>query len=234
MSSLSPIQLLEAEELYYKKKAADVRTARRALEAAVPSHVPVQPVIQEAAEAVHVMRQIPVISLCGADEWKAELPKCFHQPVSKIDDVKTGFTGSMGECYGITESWDAVLGSATTTAQRISIIKGKKYTYAEGHGDRSGKPLHLNSIKNGIVPFYEFSQQEDPYFAIKKGGTAYWLAKKTSGYSFTPGCRYPHRISFEIVRRLTEEEGDLKSVPGIPQQTVRYKTLAVPPPRILS
>ena len=199
----------KAEE--YREKASSALAARLALEASSA-----------------IQRRIPVISLCGTDEWKVELPKCFDQPVSKTDDVKTGFTGSIGECYGITESWESVLGGATSTEDRISVIKEKNYVYPEG-SPRAGKPVHLNSMKYGIVPFYEFSQQvENPYFAIKKGGTAYWLAKKTSGYSFTPGRRYPHRISFEIVRRLTEEEGNLATVPGNVQQTVRYKTLTVP------
>jgi len=60
--------------------------------------------------------------------------------------------------------------------------------------------------------FFNFAQQADqPYFFIKRGTRPLWLVRKTGSYWYEdreddPSWN-PHRISFEFVRKVTEEEG---------------------------
>jgi hypothetical protein len=212
MFRLTPAQQHEAFQLYYEKHARLEAQAAAAAAAATKAELE--------------MRTIPFISLCGVSEFKEEFPKCFDTPVSKVDDVKPGHKGSLGICYSIQESLEPIL-NGCDTEQGIANIKEKKYIYPAS-SDRAGKPLDIISIKNGIVPFYEFTTHDNPYFAIKKGATGLWLAKRTSGYSYNPNIRYPHRFSFEIVRPLTEDEADLEMAPGNAQFLVRRKAIEVP------
>jgi len=86
-------------------------------------------------------------------------------------------------------------------------------------------PLEGAPLKTAVVTllrsFFEFAQQtEQPYFFIKKGTRPLWLVRKIGTYWYDDrGDGWnPHRISFEFVRDVTEEEG--KSHTGIGIKTL--------------
>jgi len=218
MDALTPIQQQEALELFHKRQALLASREKTRLMA-----------VQSAPQAPQTMREIPCISLgeSGSQAWKKNMLSSFQDSVSEISDVKPGMKGSIGICYGITESLAPILDNLGLE-DGVARVKAKKFAYT--CGARAGKPLHSLSIKYGVVPFYQFaSQTENPYFVIKKGTKGLWLAKKTSAYSYESGrTDYRHRFSFEIIRSLTEEEGNLEDIPGNSQVVVRYKTIAVP------
>ena len=63
----------------------------------------------------------------------------------------------------------------------------------------------------GLAEFYKFATESQPLFFIKQGTRCKWLVRKTGTYYYeerggTP-LWYPHRIPFEFVRVVTEEEG---------------------------
>jgi len=71
--------------------------------------------------------------------------------------------------------------------------------------------LMTTTNARALLGFYTFAQQtQQPYFFIKKGCKALWLVRKTSPYYYEDtgdALWYPHRIEFEFVRAVTEEEG---------------------------
>jgi hypothetical protein len=61
-----------------------------------------------------------------------------------------------------------------------------------------------------LKAFFSFAIGDQPYFFLRNGQTILGLCKKLGGYSFQfdpeNPMRYPHRISFEFLRRATEGE----------------------------
>jgi hypothetical protein len=83
------------------------------------------------------------------------------------------------------------------------------------------KPLLGAPIKTAVLTllraFFNFAQQTaQPYFFIKKGTRPLWLVRKTGTYWYEDREGWnPHRISFEFVRDVTEEEGRAHTGIGI-------------------
>jgi len=92
---------------------------------------------------------------------------------------------------------------------------------------------HLGApIKTAVLTllraFFDFAQQtEQPYFFIKKGTRPLWLVRKTGTYWYEDREGWnPHRISFEFVRDVTEEEG--RAHTGIGIKTLFQMEMAEP------
>jgi len=81
----------------------------------------------------------------------------------------------------------------------------------EDYVDAGNKPLPRMYI-TFLRMFFAFAQQdEQPTFFIKQGCRSRWLVRKTGAYWYDPRPEdpswNPHRISFEFVRPVTEDEG---------------------------
>jgi hypothetical protein len=81
---------------------------------------------------------------------------------------------------------------------------------------REGAPIKT-AVLTLLRAFFNFAQQtEQPYFFIKKGTRPLWLVRKTGTYWYEDREGWnPHRISFEFVRDVTEEEGRAHTGIGI-------------------
>jgi len=81
---------------------------------------------------------------------------------------------------------------------------------------REGAPIKT-AVLTLLRAFFNFAQQtEQPYFFIKKGTRPLWLVRKTGPYWYEDREGWnPHRISFEFVRDVTEEEGRAHTGIGI-------------------
>lgn len=79
-----------------------------------------------------------------------------------------------------------------------------------------GAPLKA-AVLTLLRAFFDFAQQsEQPYFFIKKGTRPMWLVRKIGAYWYEDREGWnPHRISFEFVRNVTEEEGQAHTGIGI-------------------
>jgi len=83
------------------------------------------------------------------------------------------------------------------------------------------EPLQGAPLKAAVLTllraFFDFAQQsEQPYFFIKKGTRPLWLMRKIGAYWYEDREGWnPHRISFEFVRNVTEEEGQAHAGIGI-------------------
>lgn len=81
---------------------------------------------------------------------------------------------------------------------------------------REGAPIKT-AVLTLLRAFFNFAQQTaQPYFFIKKGTRPLWLVRKTGTYWYEDREGWnPHRISFEFVRDVTEEEGRAHTGIGI-------------------
>ena len=92
---------------------------------------------------------------------------------------------------------------------------------------REGAPIKT-AVLTLLRAFFNFAQQTaQPYFFIKKGTRPLWLVRKTGTYWYEDREGWnPHRISFEFVRDVTEEEG--RAHTGIGIKTLFQMELAEP------
>ena len=81
---------------------------------------------------------------------------------------------------------------------------------------REGAPIKT-AVLTLLRAFFNFAQQTaQPYFFIKKGTRPLWLVRKIGTYWYEDREGWnPHRISFEFVRDVTEEEGRAHTGIGI-------------------
>ena len=192
-----------------------------------------------------IMKRIPFISLLnndgggakkgmigvgvGGKRWREEWASRFDRNVLTEADVRAGDTGSIGIGYWLKNPLDILLNGKTEDEKLTTLIAEK----ATG-GDGILKPLIEEKTRGQLVPkgslesaleFYNFAQSKEVFFAIKRGTTGLWLAKKTSGYFCAEEGKfgYKHRFRFEIIRRLTAEEQ-----PNHHVQLIVYKTISVP------
>ena len=149
------------------------------------------------------MIKIPAISGGGpTDRFK----KVFWDAVTE-KDPKSGLPirGSIGVHWNVyvdLRSLDTDGGQLLTNLCRLRINKSNPRSV------RSDDPL-LTKISAGfLTKFYEFAnQQTQPYFFIKNGASPLWLARNVGTYEYDETHEFPHRIRYEIVRVVTEEEG---------------------------
>lgn len=183
------------------------------------------------------LRDIPFISLMDADRKKwYNWSKCIDQPVSKVEDVQVGYTGSIGAAYSVKENLDQLFeGCPDLVSRERKLLSTPRYL-------SNGKLMRWQSA-HPLAEFYGFSKQdEQPYFVPKNGMRGLWLCKKTSGYYHAPPAErateplvsehqrtsgyYEHRFSFVVVRRLTDEEANLDK--GFNMSLIKKKKIVVP------
>jgi hypothetical protein len=192
-----------------------------------------------------IMKRIPFISLLnndgggakkgmigvgvGGKRWREEWASRFDRNVLTEEDVRAGDKGSIGIGYWLKNPLDILL-NGKTEDEKLTTLIAEKATV----GDGSPQPLIEEKTRGQLVgklslesalEFYNFAQGKEVFFAIKRGTTGLWLAKKTSGYFCDEEGKfgYKHRFRFEIIRRLTAEEQ-----PNHHVQLIVYKTISVP------
>ena len=191
-----------------------------------------------------VMKKIPFISLMnndgggakkgmigvgvGGKRWREEWASRFERNVLTEADVRAGDTGSIGIGYWLKNPLDILL-NGKTEDEKLAILIAEKATVGDGCPQRlieektRGQLVAKKSLESALE-FYNFAQGKEVFFAIKRGTTGLWLAKKTSGYFCEDGkFGYKHRFRFEIIRRLTAEEQP-KHQPVL----IVYNTISVP------
>jgi hypothetical protein len=149
------------------------------------------------------MIKIPAISGGGpTDRFK----KVFWDAVTE-KDPKSGLPirGSIGVHWNVYTDLDSLNtdgGQLLTNLCRLRVNKINPRSVS--HDD----PF-LTKISAGfLAKFYEFAnQQTQPYFFIKNGASPLWLARNVGTYEYDGTHEFPHRIRYEIVRVVTEEEG---------------------------
>ena len=148
------------------------------------------------------MIKIPAISGGGpTDRFK----KVFWDAVTE-KDVKTGLPlrGSIGVHWNVYTD----LNSLNVDGQLLTNLCRLRINKINPRSVRPDDPL-LSKISAGfLVKFYEFAnQQAQPFFFIKNGASPLWLARNMGTYEYDGTHEFPHRIRYEIVRVVTEEEG---------------------------
>ena len=206
------------------------------------------------------MKKIPFIALINNDgprknkigkRWRENWNKCFDRPIVSEEDVVAGDKGSIGIGYWICSNLEVLLAGARTDEEKLTALMATpplqpdqmwpgEETWEYSTGPDSSKPRGKQSLRSA-VDFYNFAQGDEVFFAIKRGTTGLWLAKKTSRYYHAPpsfragGCPlssehqkkpqyFEHRFCFEIVRKLTAEEALLPHH----LQLIIQKTISVP------
>ena len=95
-----------------------------------------------------------------------------------------------------------VLGSDNIAKQKVNKLYPRN--------PEEGKLMTAVNSK-ALKAFYEWTQQKDPLFFIKKGTQPLWLCKKVGSYYYEDRADdpywYPHRIAFEFIRQASETEG---------------------------
>ena len=148
------------------------------------------------------MIKIPAISGGGpTDRFK----KVFWDAVTE-KDPKSGLPirGSIGVHWNVYVD----LNSLNTDNQLLTNLCRLHINKINPRSVRSDDPL-LTKISAGfLTKFYEFANQTiQPFFFIKNGASPLWLARNVGTYEYDGTHEFPHRIRYEIVRVVTDEEG---------------------------
>jgi len=202
------------------------------------------------------IKNIPFISLINNDgrrkngigkRYSDNWNKCFDRPVTSEEEVRAGDTGSIGIGYWVLKPLDTLLSGKTDSDKKKTLIAenpivGVGALTRDDHYEAShfGEPVGEKSLES-VVKFYNISESPNgTYFAIKRGTTGIWLAKKSSGYYHAPPSfrasaplisyhqnspnYFEHRFRFEIIRPLTNDEALLRHH----VQLIIYKDIEVP------
>jgi len=144
------------------------------------------------------MNPIPAIS--GGDTKLFET--MFWKGVTETGKKKEPLKGSIGVFWQLYKD--------VRTCASEEDLKKQKVNKAAPRKSEEGAPMTTVNAR-ALLAFFHFAQQaEQPYFFIKKGCKALWLVRKTGPYYYDDrgdDLWYPHRIQFEFVRAVTEEEG---------------------------
>ena len=148
------------------------------------------------------MIKIPAISGGGpTDRFK----KVFWDAVTE-KDPKSGLPirGSIGVHWNVY----ADLNTLASDGQLFTNLCRLRVNKINPRSIRSDDPL-LSKISAGfLLKYYEFANQTaQPFFFIKNGASPLWLARNVGTYEYDGTHEFPHRIRYEIVRVVTEEEG---------------------------
>lgn len=138
--------------------------------------------------------EVIVISGAPADEWD----ECFL-PSAQFDTNGNLVRGSLGVSYDIKQN----LGNLF-----YETCKGDEKRFAIEIHNRYPN-LSTRQI-NLIVKFLKFAEGNETMFAIKRGTTVQYIARRIGHYRYDPSNHYSHRISYEIVRSATAEEKNIR------------------------
>jgi len=148
------------------------------------------------------MIKIPAISGGGpTDRFK----KVFWDAVTE-KDPKSGLPirGSIGVHWNVY----ADLRSLDTDGHLLTNLCRIRINKLTPRSVRSDDPLLTKMSAGFLTKFYEFANQQlQPYFFIKNGASPLWLARNVGTYEYDGTHEFPHRIRYEIVRVVTDEEG---------------------------
>jgi hypothetical protein len=135
------------------------------------------------------------------DHW-AELTKAITS-----GDAENPRKGSMGVNFNINENLANIYASCEFDLEKVKIILRSKYASIK---NKDMSPLSPHQIGNKIgqlKSFMELAEGDETLFCIKQGTRARWLMKRVGHYRFDPANNiYKHRISYEYVRDITDEE----------------------------
>lgn len=144
------------------------------------------------------MNPIPAIS--GGDTKLFDT--MFWKGVTETSKKKEPLKGSIGVFWQLYKDVRTCASEEDLKKQKVNKLYPRKPEEGE---------FMTTTNARALLGFYMFAQQTlQPYFFIKKGCKALWLVRKTSSYSYEDtgdALWYPHRIEFEFVRSVTEEEG---------------------------
>ena len=145
--------------------------------------------------------KIPAISGGGASN---QFKKVFWESVTE-KDATTGLPvrGSLGVHWNVYKDLRTL--AETDLFEQLLLCRVNK------SNPRSPCPADpmISKIAAGFLKtFYEFCEQtEQPYFFIKNGASPLYLAEKTGPYLYDADHEFPHRLSYRVVRVVTESEG---------------------------
>lgn len=145
--------------------------------------------------------KIPAISGGGAT---AQFKKVFWESVTE-KDATTGLprTGSLGVHWNVYKDLGAL--AATNLLEQLLLCRVNK---SNPRHPCPADPIISKIAAGFLKTFYEFCEQtEQPYFFIKNGASPLYLAEKTSPYVYNPDHEFPHRLTYRVVRVVTESEG---------------------------
>jgi hypothetical protein len=145
--------------------------------------------------------KIPAISGGGAT---AQFKKVFWDSVIEKNAI-TGLPirGSLGVHWNVYKDLRTL--AETNLFEQLLLCRVNK---SNPRNPCPADPMISKIAAGFLKTFYEFCEQmEQPYFFIKNGASPLYLAEKTSPYLYDPDHEFPHRLSYRIVRVVTETEG---------------------------
>jgi len=145
--------------------------------------------------------KIPAISGGGAT---AQFKKVFWESVTE-KDATTGLPirGSLGVHWNVYKDLRTL--AETDLLEQLLLCRINK---SNPRNPCPADPLISKIAAGFLKTFYEFCEQtEQPYFFIKNGASPLYLAEKTSSYVHDPDHEFPHRLTYRVVRVVTDSEG---------------------------
>ena len=145
--------------------------------------------------------KIPAISGGGAT---AQFKKVFWESVTE-KDATTGLPvrGSLGVHWNVYT--DLRVLAETNLLEQLLLCRVNK---SNPRHPCPADPLISKIAAGFLKTFYEFCEQtEQPYFFIKNGASPLYLAEKTGSYVYDADHEFPHRLTYRVVRVVTESEG---------------------------
>jgi hypothetical protein len=95
------------------------------------------------------------------------------------------------------------------------------------------KPITEEQV-NMVLDFFFWAQSDQPYFFLRRGTQTLGLYRKTSAYFYKVAPdTLQHRVSYEFVRAVTEEERTNKHTIGQVPPTLIWRTAELPAPKPL-
>jgi len=176
------------------------RTAMAIEEALALLEAPSAPI---ASSKPKVGSVIPAISPFFAPDYD----RVFNESVTYRSANGDPLYGSIGVSWRVHEDLRPV--ASRLGNNRDALIK---YVMKDAHYEPIGTmpPRPTKAAASQLVDiFLFFNDPKQQFFFIKKGTSCQWLVRKTTAYFYASpfnGVGMAHRVGFQVVRRVTEEE----------------------------